>query len=101
MKGLGVEQHAIPSSGNTPYTRTTVVAELNPMQKLFVIAGILIAIILFIAIISTTSWTQGVLYIIGLALGMTLLYARFGFTSAFRRLMSVGNVQGLRRAHSL
>nr|WP_245797884.1 YeeE/YedE family protein [Domibacillus mangrovi] len=95
-----MEQHAIPSSGNAPYARTTVVTELSPMQKPFVTVGILIAIILFITIIGTTNWTQGVLYIIGLALGMTLLYARFGFTSAFRRLMSVGNVQGL-RAHML
>ncbi|MET1030259.1 YeeE/YedE family protein [Domibacillus tundrae] len=70
------------------------------MQKPLVAAGIIAAVVLFIAIVSTTNWTQGVLYIIGLALGMTLLYARFGFTSAFRRLMSVGNVQGL-QAHML
>ncbi|WP_082091478.1 YeeE/YedE family protein [Domibacillus tundrae] len=70
------------------------------MQKPLVAAGIIAALVLFIAIVSTTNWTQGVLYIIGLALGMTLLYARFGFTSAFRRLMSVGNVQGL-QAHML
>ncbi|MCP3762919.1 YeeE/YedE family protein [Domibacillus sp. A3M-37] len=93
-------QHAITSSDNVPYKRTTVVTELSPMQKPLVAAGIIAAVVLFIAIVSTTNWTQGVLYIIGLALGMTLLYARFGFTSAFRRLMSVGNVQGL-QAHML
>nr|WP_046179118.1 YeeE/YedE family protein [Domibacillus tundrae] len=93
-------QHVITSSDNVPYKRTTVVAELSPMQKPLVAAGIIAALVLFIAIVSTTNWTQGVLYIIGLALGMTLLYARFGFTSAFRRLMSVGNVQGL-QAHML
>lgn len=93
-------QHVITSSDNVPYKRTTVVTELSPMQKPLVAAGIIAAVVLFIAIVSTTNWTQGVLYIIGLALGMTLLYARFGFTSAFRRLMSVGNVQGL-QAHML
>ncbi|TDL35516.1 YeeE/YedE family protein [Jeotgalibacillus sp. S-D1] len=60
--------------------------------------GIIAAIFLFVMIVSTTNWTQGILYIIGIALGLTLLYARFGFTSVFRRLMSVGNVQGL-QAH--
>ncbi|WP_354959281.1 YeeE/YedE family protein [Bacillus sp. CECT 9360] len=70
------------------------------MQKPLVTVGILAAIILFIAIVSLTNLTQGVLFIIGLALGATLLHARFGFTSAFRRLVSVGNVQGL-QAHML
>ncbi|MDQ0859321.1 YeeE/YedE family protein [Bacillus sp. V2I10] len=80
--------------------RTTVISELNPIQKPLVAAGLLAAIILFIAILSTTNVTQAVLYIIGIMLGATLLHARFGFTSAFRRLMSVGNVQGL-QAHML
>ncbi|MDQ0219578.1 YeeE/YedE family protein [Peribacillus cavernae] len=79
---------------------TTVVTELSPMQKPLVTVGILAAIILFIVIGNVANWTQGVLFIIGLALGATLLHARFGFTSAFRRLMSVGNVQGL-QAHML
>ena len=79
---------------------TTVVTELSPMQKPLFAGGVIAAVILFLAIVLTTNWTQGVLFIIGLALGMTLLYARFGFTSAFRRLVSVGNVQGL-QAHML
>ncbi|KPB06404.1 YeeE/YedE family protein [Bacillus sp. CHD6a] len=77
---------------------TTIVAKLNPIQKPFLTIGVLASIILFITIVATTDWVQGTLYIIGLALGVTLLHARFGFTSAFRRLMSVGNVQGL-QAH--
>ena len=79
---------------------TTVVSNLNPIQKPFVAAGVLAAIILFISIINTANMTQGVLFIIGIALGMTLLHARFGFTSAFRRFASVGNGQGL-QAHML
>ncbi|MGG6447885.1 YeeE/YedE family protein [Pseudobacillus badius] len=70
------------------------------MQKPQAAAGIIIAILLLAAIVQTANWTQGVLFAIGLALGVTLLYARFGFTSAFRRLMSVGNVQGL-QAHMI
>ncbi len=79
---------------------TTVVTELSPMQKPLFAGGVIAAVILLLAIVLTTNWTQGVLFMIGLALGMTLLYARFGFTSAFRRLVSVGNVQGL-QAHML
>ncbi|WP_132003771.1 YeeE/YedE family protein [Mesobacillus foraminis] len=79
---------------------TTVVTELNPVQKPLVVLGALAAIILYIAIVVKTNWTQGTLFLIGIGLGMTLLHARFGFTSAFRRLVSVGNVQGL-QAHML
>ncbi|MEA3319349.1 MAG: YeeE/YedE family protein [Bacillota bacterium] len=77
---------------------TTIVAKLNPIQKPFLTIGVLASIILLITIVASTDWIQGTLFIIGLALGLTLLHARFGFTSAFRRLMSVGNVQGL-QAH--
>lgn len=77
---------------------TTIVAKLNPIQKPFLTIGVLASIILLITIVAATDWVQGTLFIIGLALGITLLHARFGFTSAFRRLMSVGNVQGL-QAH--
>ena len=79
---------------------TTFVTNLSPMQKRLVSVGILASLILFIAIVNSANWIQGVLFIIGLLLGATLLYARFGFTSAFRRLVSVGNVQGL-QAHML
>ncbi len=79
---------------------TTVVTELNPVQKPYVILGVIAAIILFISIVAVSNWTQGILFMIGLLLGVTLLHARFGFTSAFRRLLSVGNVQGL-QAHML
>ncbi|WP_409294212.1 YeeE/YedE family protein [Peribacillus sp. SCS-26] len=79
---------------------TTINADLNPVQKPLVTAGLLASVILFAAIVNAAGMTQGVLFIIGLLLGVTLLHARFGFTSAFRRLMSVGNVQGL-QAHML
>lgn len=79
---------------------TTFITNLSPMQKNFVGAGIIAAIILLIAIVNVASWKQGTLFILGLLLGATLLYARFGFTSAFRRFVSVGNVQGI-QAHLL
>jgi uncharacterized membrane protein YedE/YeeE len=43
---------------------------------------------------------QGLLFVIALGLGMALYHARFGFTSAFRQLVAVGQGQTL-RAHML
>ncbi|WP_282033886.1 YeeE/YedE family protein [Metabacillus indicus] len=88
---------AIPSPSRA---KTTVVSEMKPVQKPLVAVGLLAAVLLFAAILLAAGGTQSVLYIIGLLLGATLLHARFGFTSAFRRLVSVGNVQGL-QAHML
>ncbi|GAA1963202.1 YeeE/YedE family protein [Amycolatopsis minnesotensis] len=42
----------------------------------------------------------GVLLALGLLLGLALFHSRFGFTSAWRQLIAVGNGQGL-RAHTL
>src|SRR5690606_26729575 len=51
-------------------------------------------------LLATQQISQPMLLIIGLLLGYTLFHARFGFTSAFRRLASVGNGQAM-RAHML
>lgn len=95
-----MEQQVAESSKTWIKHPTTVIKELQPVQKPFLTLGVIASVILFIAIVSTTDMVQGVLYLIGIALGVTLLQARFGFTSAFRRLMSVGNTQGL-QAHML
>ncbi|WP_243744621.1 YeeE/YedE family protein, partial [Streptomyces hainanensis] len=42
----------------------------------------------------------GVLLLLGLGLGFALFHSRFGFTSAWRQLVAVGNGSGL-RAHAL
>ncbi len=43
---------------------------------------------------------MGVLLALGLSFGVALYHARFGFTSAWRRLVAVGQGEGL-RAHAL
>lgn len=95
-----MEQPVLSNRKASRFSATTVVGELNPMQKPLLFLGILAALALFIAIVTVTNWTQGFLYIIGMALGITLLHARFGFTSVFRRFMAVGNVQGI-QAHMI
>ncbi|NLS10641.1 YeeE/YedE family protein [Nesterenkonia sp. MY13] len=42
----------------------------------------------------------GLLFVIGLGLGLALFHSRFGFTSAWRQLVAVGNGKGLRN-HAL
>lgn len=73
---------------------------LKDPQKLLIGGGILVSLVLFIYLAVTQVIIQPVLLVIGLLLGYTLFHARFGFTSAFRRLMSVGNGEAL-RAHML
>src|SRR5699024_4800819 len=71
---------------------------LRDPQKVLIGGGILVSLVLFIYLAIAQSMMQPVLLVIGLLLGYTLFHARFGFTSAFRRLMSVGNGEAI-RAH--
>jgi uncharacterized membrane protein YedE/YeeE len=41
-------------------------------------------------------WRHGALFLVGGALGVVLYHAAFGFTAAFRALVSVGDTRGLR-----
>lgn len=69
----------------------------NP-QFILVAGGIIVAAALTIFLAFTQHIVQPLLLLVGLGLGYTLFHARFGFTSAFRRLASVGNGKSL-RAH--
>ncbi|WP_112181652.1 YeeE/YedE family protein [Paraliobacillus zengyii] len=73
---------------------------LNKPQIKLIVAGLIISAILMIYLMATQNIVQPLLLVIGLLIGYTLFHARFGFTSAFRRLASVGNGQSL-RAHML
>ena len=73
---------------------------LNKPQKPLIIAGVIVGFILLVYLSITQTTAQPLLFAIGLLLGYTLFHARFGFTSAFRRLMSVGNGQAM-RSHML
>ena len=81
-----------------PIARETLA--LNNPQKPLIIAGVIVGFILLVYLSITQTTAQPLLFAIGLLLGYTLFHARFGFTSAFRRLMSVGNGQAM-RSHML
>lgn len=78
-----------PTSSSLPRPRLGVAA-----------VGLLLIGALAVAVFAGQGAEQGVLLVVGLALGVALYHARFGFTSAWRRLVSVGQGDGL-RAHLL
>lgn len=91
---MAMQQPAVNSSGKIEYPK------LPSPQSLLITLGLITAIVLSYAIVNTAGLQQSMTMWIGLLLGYTLFHARFGFTSAFRRLMSVGNGEGM-RAHMI
>ena len=81
--------------------RTAPPAEAAPSARPGVTAvGLAAAVVLGVAIERTAGWAITTTYVLGLLLGASLFHSRFGFTSAFRQLASVGQGRSL-RAHML
>ncbi|MGP9543729.1 YeeE/YedE family protein [Psychrobacter sp. AOP7-B1-25] len=73
---------------------------LDAPQKPLIMGGVIVGVIVLAYLLATQHISQSLLLGIGLLLGYTLFHARFGFTSAFRRMMAVGNGQAM-RSHML
>ncbi|WP_342746695.1 YeeE/YedE thiosulfate transporter family protein [Virgibacillus phasianinus] len=73
---------------------------LPSSQYMMTTIGLIIAVLLSIAIFDEADFEKTATMWVGLLLGYTLFHARFGFTSAFRRLLSVGNGEAM-RAHMI
>ena len=58
--------------------------------------GIALGAILFIYLTSTYGWRQSALFLVGLAAGLILYHAAFGFTAAWREVVNSGRGSGLR-----
>lgn len=69
-------------------------------QRGVVALGLLLAAGLTLWTYASQSWVEAALLLLGLGLGFTLFHSRFGFTSAWRQLVSVGQGKAL-RAHTL
>jgi uncharacterized membrane protein YedE/YeeE len=81
--------------------RTAPPPEQAPAARPGVTAvGLVAAVVLGVAIERTAGWVITTTYVLGLLLGAALFHSRFGFTSAFRQLVSVGQGRSL-RAHML
>ena len=84
-------------------TRDPIVRDnlaLNAPQKPLIMGGGIVGLMVLAYLLATQHISQSLLLGIGLLLGYTLFHARFGFTSAFRRMMAVGNGQAM-RSHML
>ncbi|NYV74879.1 YeeE/YedE thiosulfate transporter family protein, partial [Streptomyces sp. UH6] len=73
---------------------------LKPVRKGPLAVSALLAVALTAYVWATHGAKPGVLLLLGLGLGVGLFHSRFGFTSAWRQLVAVGNGTGL-RAHAL
>jgi uncharacterized membrane protein YedE/YeeE len=93
--GLSRGKHAEAGAGSGR------IADSLPAPRTgIVITGIVGMALLGYLILSGQGLQQGVLYGLGALLGVALFHARFGFTSAFRQLVAVGQGTGL-KAHML
>ncbi|MFD4260373.1 YeeE/YedE thiosulfate transporter family protein [Streptomyces sp. NPDC058534] len=73
---------------------------LPPVRRAPLVVSGLLAAALTAYVWSAHGAKPGVLLLLGLGLGVALFHSRFGFTSAWRQLVAVGNGAGL-RAHAL
>lgn len=71
-----------------------------PVRRGPLAVGSVLAAALAVATAAVGGWRMAVLYAIALGFGVALFHARFGFTSAWRQLVAVGQGRGL-RAHML
>jgi len=84
-------------------TRNVVTPEPEqapPPQVPVVLAGAALALVLGGFVFTAKGEVPGLLFVIGLALGLVLFHSRFGFTSAWRQLVAVRQGKAL-RAHML
>lgn len=81
-------------------SRTTPARPATPEapapQAGVVITGLLGALVLGTVVFAQSGTVPAVLFAIGLSLGFVLFHSRFGFTSAWRQLVSVGQGSALR-----
>ncbi|MFR9730787.1 YeeE/YedE family protein [Saccharopolyspora sp. MS10] len=75
-------------------------AEAPPARRGVVAIGVGLALVVGLAVLHEAGWKLASLYVVGLALGLVLFHSRFGFTSAWRQLVAVGQGRAL-RAHML
>ncbi|MFI9384316.1 YeeE/YedE family protein [Kutzneria sp. NPDC052558] len=77
-----------------------VVVEAPSARSGVIIVGTALAAILGFAVYHAAGWKLALLYVVGLALGLVLFHSRFGFTSAWRQIVAVGQGAAI-RAHML
>ncbi|MFC4620524.1 YeeE/YedE family protein [Camelliibacillus cellulosilyticus] len=77
-------------------TSKVIGSGLKKPQSWLIGLGLLLAVIIDILAFTYGNTSLGVQLWLGVALGFALFHSRFGFTSAFRRFLAVGNGEGIR-----
>lgn len=88
------------SASDSPSVRTSHEPSLSPTQTRVLVLGGLAALAFLVHLGTSQGAARAVLGGLGLALGVTLFHSRFGFTSAWRQLVAVGQGRAL-QAHML
>lgn len=73
---------------------------VNPVQRAPLVVGVGLSVALVIAVAVAQGASKATLAGVGIALGVALFHSRFGFTSAWRQLVAVGQGRAL-QAHML
>lgn len=81
---------------NTEILRTTPTFDTLTRNRRTASFGLALSAILFIYLISAYGWRQSALFLVGLAAGLILYHAAFGFTAAWREVVNSGRGSGLR-----
>ncbi|HEY3683736.1 MAG TPA: YeeE/YedE family protein [Streptosporangiaceae bacterium] len=89
-----------PALLKAPSRPAPAAAPAPPVKIVPLIVGVVAAVALGVAVQRVGGTRTLWLYVIGLALGVALFHSRFGFTSAWRQLVTVGQGRAL-RAHML
>jgi uncharacterized membrane protein YedE/YeeE len=86
----------------TPFSTSTEASRpsLPSVQTVVIAVGALATAALLWATATSQGSAKAVLLVLGLALGVTLFHSRFGFTSAWRQLVAVGQGRAL-QAHTV
>ncbi len=83
-----------------PQSTGAIRSNLPSVQTSVIAAGVAGSALLLWGIAASQGSAKSVLFLLGLALGVTLFHSRFGFTSAWRQLVSVGQGRAL-QAHTV
>lgn len=86
---LSTERRPAPTPSTAP-----------PVKRAPLLVGVGLAVALAVAVALTAGLKLTLLFAVGLALGVALFHSRFGFTSAWRQLVAVGQGRAL-QAHML
>lgn len=81
---------------NTPVADSPLSVSALPVNRGSIITSALLALAIYFYLSSSYGWRQGALFVVGLAAGIILYHAAFGFTAAWREVINTGRGAGLR-----